>query len=162
MAELAGTQSVDVTINYLKTRKGMTMAGEIALCLFSIIGKTVPVNLGCYIIVPIAEMVLGIFMLIVFTMGLEKTSFEVHWLFCDLLRVVTGSVLLLITSIRCFIILIASSVMMLLMGEVFALCAGCLFGYDAFLVYSTIKNKNTSTTGQDPSDQYPSGQDEQS
>ncbi|XP_031422044.1 proteolipid protein 2-like [Clupea harengus] len=154
MAEPEGR--VDMSINYLKTRKGMTMAGEIVLCLFSIVGKTVPVNVGCYIIVPLAEIVLGIFMLIIFTRGLEKTSFEVHWLFCDLLRAVTGSVILLMTSANCFIHLIAKSAA-LITGEVFGLCAGCLFGYDVFLVYSMIKSKNMSTT-----DEVPPGQEEQS
>ncbi|KAL2103462.1 hypothetical protein ACEWY4_000330 [Coilia grayii] len=135
--------TVNMATNYLSTRKGLTMAGEILLCLCSIIGKTVPINVGCNLNVPIVHLVFSTAMLSVFTKGLDKTSFEVHWLFCDLIRVVTGSVMLLITSTQCFIV-IAGAAPSVLAGEVFGLLAGGLFVYDAFLVFSMIKSKHVN------------------
>ncbi|XP_063063673.1 proteolipid protein 2-like [Engraulis encrasicolus] len=131
--------SMTTATNYLQTRKGMVMAGEMLLCMLSIIGKTVPVNVSCNIHVPIAQIVFGTLMLSGFAKGLDKTSFQAHWLFCDLIRVVNGSVMLLVTSGQCFVA-IASTVPSLLAGEILGLCAGGLFAYDTFLVFSMIKS----------------------
>ncbi|KAL2103463.1 hypothetical protein ACEWY4_000331 [Coilia grayii] len=124
---------------YLMTQKGMAMTGEVVLCLLALICKAA--TSGCFILVPIVEMTLGLFMLIVFSMGLDKKFLEVHWLWSDFFRTLTACPVILITSIVCLIHWDSAAVLF----EIFAIFAGVLFGYDAWLVFTTLKDKRSSS-----------------
>ncbi|XP_042563566.1 proteolipid protein 2-like [Clupea harengus] len=141
--------ALSATIRYLKTRKGMTMAGEIVLCLLAIICKAA--SEGCFIGFPIVEMVLATFMLIIFSWGLDKKFYEVHWLWSDFFRAMIASPLLLITSMVCFAHTYGNSTA--IMAEIFALGAGVLFGYDALLGFSIVKGRKIANTDQTTSGQ---------
>ncbi|XP_063063676.1 proteolipid protein 2-like [Engraulis encrasicolus] len=123
---------------YLMTRKGMVMAGEIVICLIALICKVA--TTGCYIGVPICEMVLAIFYLVLFATGMDKNFGGVHWPWSDFLRSLTACPFVLITAMVCLIHSHGASVL----AEILIIPAGVLFGYDAWLVFTTIRPRNNS------------------
>ncbi|XP_063079298.1 proteolipid protein 2-like [Engraulis encrasicolus] len=120
---------------YLMTRKGMVMAGEIVICLIVLICKVA--TSGCYIGVPICEMVLAIFFLVLFATGMDRNFGGVHWLWSDFFRSLTACPVVLSSVIVCLMNVLSAAVL----AEILIIPAGFLFGFDAWIVFTTIKNR---------------------
>ncbi|KAL6456750.1 hypothetical protein MHYP_G00352940 [Metynnis hypsauchen] len=122
---------------YVRTRKGTILAVEILLSLIIIICYAASLY-GGYTAVAICEMTFAIIVFVFLMMDLNKHFQLISWLWSDLFRTVTGSLLYIITSLICVIGGAGDGAR--IAGGVFGLCAGILFGYDAYMVFLEIKN----------------------
>ncbi|CAM4717061.1 unnamed protein product [Leuciscus chuanchicus] len=111
--------------------KGKILALEIGLCLIVIICNAV--SFGCNLWSPIIELVLAIIIFIVHGMDLQLQIF----LWMDFIRAITGSLILLITSLVCinWAWIIPGQVA----GLIFGVMAAAVFGYDTFTIIKYIK-----------------------
>ncbi|XP_018580878.1 proteolipid protein 2-like [Scleropages formosus] len=123
--------------NYVKTRKGTILAAEILISLVILICYAASLY-GGYSAVAICEMVLAIFIFVIFMMEMDKQFQAVNWPWADFFRAAIGAALYLITSIIC--VAGGAGDGARIAGGVFGILAGILFSYDAYLTFMAIKH----------------------
>ncbi|XP_043936131.1 proteolipid protein 2 [Protopterus annectens] len=120
---------------FLRTRKGMVLAGEIILSLIVFICY-VASRSGGYSVVAICEMIFAGIYFVVYSFEFDKQFRVIHWPWSDMIRVIIGCLLYFITSL---IVIIRGYDGALIAGGVFGLIAGILFAYDAYIIIPSLK-----------------------
>ncbi|XP_028850426.1 proteolipid protein 2-like isoform X1 [Denticeps clupeoides] len=122
---------------FLLTRKGLVMVAEMLTIFIAVVCQAV--SGGCYITVPIAELVLLIIMFVVFVKELYATYGTVNWYWCDFFRAAIGCPLFLITSSIC--LSYARTRSEFVAGGILGVVSGVLLGCDAVLAFTLIGDK---------------------
>uniref|UniRef100_A0A8D0GIM4 Proteolipid protein 2 n=1 Tax=Sphenodon punctatus TaxID=8508 RepID=A0A8D0GIM4_SPHPU len=125
---------------FLRTKKGIILAVEIAICILILICYGASKTPG-YTSLAICEMVFSIVFFIVFACGLHKQISFIHWGWSDFIRAIIGALLFLITSL---IVLIGYKDGVGIAAGVFGLLAGILFAYDAYVTFVTLRQPHTA------------------
>uniref|UniRef100_A0A3B5MHI8 Proteolipid protein 2b n=1 Tax=Xiphophorus couchianus TaxID=32473 RepID=A0A3B5MHI8_9TELE len=94
---------------------------------------------GGYTAAAVCEMCFAIVFFCVFMMDLDKQFTAISWVWSDLIRAFTGTLVYLITSLVCVISGAGDGV--------FGLLAGLLFAYDTYTIYLQIKSARSQTEG---------------
>ncbi|XDV49114.1 hypothetical protein PO909_018426 [Leuciscus waleckii] len=129
--DIQPVSAVEHKTKFIWSPKGKILALEIGLCLIVIICKAVSAR--CYLWSPIIELVWAIIIFIVHGMDLQIEI--LRWM--DFIRAITGSLILLITSLVC--INWAREIPGEVAGSIFGVIAAAVFGYDTFTILKYIK-----------------------
>ncbi|KAG8447822.1 hypothetical protein GDO86_015068 [Hymenochirus boettgeri] len=143
----SGDSCMSTFRSYLRTRKGIILAAETALCLIIVVCYGASSVAG-YLTVAIIELVFCIIYFFIYAFQYDKHLTFIHWGWSDFLRCAIACLLFLITSL---ITLISRGDGAAIAGAVFGLLAGILFGYDAYLTIPQLRKPHTAvpTGGQD-------------
>ncbi|XP_023194624.1 proteolipid protein 2-like [Xiphophorus maculatus] len=144
ITESSSASVVQKLQSYVRTPKGTILAAEIVLSLIILICYASSRN-GGYTAAAVCEMCFAIVFFCVFMMDLEKQFTAISWVWSDLIRAFTGTLVYLITSLVCVISGAGDGA--LIAGGVFGLLAGLLFAYDTYTIYLQIKSARSQTEG---------------
>lgn len=122
--------------SFLRTRKGMVLGGEIILSLIVFICYVASYS-GGYSVLAICEMIFAIIYFVVYTFEFDKQLQVIHWPWSDMIRVIVGSLLYLITAI--IVIIKGRGDGAMIAGGVFSIITGILFAYDAYIILPSLK-----------------------
>lgn len=139
---VSGGSFLDKLKGYVRTQKGIILAVEILLSFIIIICYAASYS-GGYSAVAICEMVFAIVFFGIFMMELDKQFQLVNWVWSDLFRAGIGAILYIITSLISVISTGGDSAR--IVGGVFGLIAGVLFGYDTYTIFLQIKSTRQHT-----------------
>lgn len=128
--------------SYVKTPKGLILAGEIILSFIIIICYAASYY-GGYSAVAICEMIFAMIFFGVFMMELDKQFQMISWIWSDFFRAAIGAGLYIITSLICVIGGAGDGAR--IAGGVFGLIAGLLFAYDTYTIYLQIRSSRQHT-----------------
>ncbi|XP_027867551.1 proteolipid protein 2-like [Xiphophorus couchianus] len=144
ITESSSASVVQKLQSYVRTPKGTILAAEIVLSLIILICYASSWY-GGYTVPAVCEMCFAIVFFCVFMMDLDKQFTAISWVWSDLIRAFTGTLVYLITSLVCVISGAGDGA--LIAGGVFGLLAGLLFAYDTYTIYLQIKSARSQTEG---------------
>ncbi|XP_054465918.1 proteolipid protein 2b [Anoplopoma fimbria] len=137
-----GANCLEKLKSYVKTQKGLILAGEIFLSFIVIICYGAS-HSGGYSSLAICEMIFAIVFFVIFMMELDKQLLVVNWVWSDLFRAGIGAVLYLIVSL--INVIGGAGDGSRIAGGVFGLLAGLLFAYDTYTIYLQVKSTRQHT-----------------
>ncbi|KAM9325520.1 proteolipid protein 2 [Gastrophryne carolinensis] len=149
MSESAPEQNascMSLLMAYVRTRKGMVLAAEIAFCLVILICYAAS-NTPGYLGIAITELILSTIFLILFATRYDQQIAVIHWGWTDFIRAAVGGGLLIILSLVC---LIRGGDGPGIAGSVFGLLAGILFAYDAYITFPKLKKTHAPAATESP------------
>ncbi|XP_040513169.1 proteolipid protein 2 [Gallus gallus] len=118
---------------FLRSRKGLVLLGEIALCTVALLCYGASRTPG-YVGLAVCELIFASIAVVLCITGLHHRVALVHWGWTDFIRCVVGCLLFLITSL---IVIIGHRDGAGTAAGVFGLLAGLLLGYDAYISVPT-------------------------
>ncbi|XP_069634100.1 proteolipid protein 2 isoform X2 [Haliaeetus albicilla] len=141
--ESSGSQSFFGTcLAFSRTRKGLVLIGEIALCVLVLVCYGASRTPG-YTGLAICELIFAALVLLAWGCRLPPRLPVIHWGWTDFIRCVIGCLLFLITSL---IVLIGHRDGAGIAAAVFGVLAGILLGYDAYITLPTRQGHTAAPT----------------
>ncbi|XP_075690302.1 proteolipid protein 2 [Rhinoderma darwinii] len=131
---------------YIRSRKGVILAVEIAICIIILICYAAS-NTPGYLGIAITELILAVIFFVIFAARYDQQVPFIHWGWTDFIRAAVGGGLFIILSIVC---LIRGGDGPGIAGSVFGLLAGILFAYDAFITFPTLRKTHTQAATESP------------
>ncbi|KAG8554702.1 hypothetical protein GDO81_003868 [Engystomops pustulosus] len=132
--------------DYIRTRKGIILTAEIAICIIVFICYAASISPG-YLGVAIGELIFAVIIFIIFATRYDQQIPFIHWGWTDFLRAAIGAGLFLIL---CLVCLIRGGDGPGIAGSVFGLIAGILFAYDAFFTFTTLRKPHVPAATESP------------
>ncbi|XP_063791633.1 proteolipid protein 2 [Pseudophryne corroboree] len=144
--EHQGASCMSLVLAYVRTRKGIILAAEIAFCIVILICYAASRYPG-YLGLAITELIFCLIIFFIYALKYDQQFAVIHWGWTDFIRAAIGSGLLIILSLVC---LIRGSDGPGIAGSVFGLLAGILFGYDAFITFPPLRKTHTQAATESP------------
>ncbi|XP_062975525.1 proteolipid protein 2 [Elgaria multicarinata webbii] len=125
---------------FVRTRKGIILIAEIIACLLILIlfGSSGAASYGS---LPIFMAIYSVIIFILFCCDLHNQLTFIHWGWTDFIRALIGAVAFIIISIVVFVNFRHGAT---IVGGVFGILTGILFGYDAYTILPSLKKRHTA------------------